>query len=557
MAIANNPKISGLFAATNARIYSAFKGVDALITAQEGCKDALKDSQGQAIEATWASAYSVYMTAKITSQNKLITATASVLSAAIPTDANAAKPKDKGNVKNLSTFISNFNAAFQIASLTFPQPGDWPNNALPIQRRDGPACSLNPSANPSVSITAGGSGTVVTGSGKTATSTGTGTGGVGGGGGSGNTATSTSGSSSVSTGGTSKTIITGPITTSAAPPLFTLLCSPFQDPDAGPAAPECQCDGLDGFYPYLSSTSGQSNYNPCGYTTSPTTAPATSIPGFTTTESDGDVVSCASSTYFNYVVNTIPTCAGATQVVSTVASIASLYSAAQASSASVASVASASAASASAAWASATAVPMAGCWILADDGWGDSLFQVYDINGWAGDGGSKLWDQENGCGWISGPGGAFSGPVWETGIQTPFEGGTIETESAIFGLSFFKGGCVERAVHSAGGPPPGTGLGELACQHYNGDLSDTQLSAVNSIKASQLAVVQSLANGGSTTGTSGQLREDEVIQPGASAAPPAASVDPAVVASAAAALPHLLAAQSGASSAPTATATAT
>lgn len=129
------------------------------------------------------------------------------------------------------------------------------------------------------------------------------------------------------------------------------------------------------------------------------------------------------------------------------------------------SAASASAASASAvqsaadaSWSAAAATPSASCWILDDDGLGDSAFEVYGINGWAGNDGGKLLDEEDGCGLLD-------GWQWRTGIQTDFQGRLRDTQAASFSLGFFKGGCVERAVHSAGGPPPGRGAGELACVH--------------------------------------------------------------------------------------------
>ena len=342
----------------------------------------------------------------------------------------------------------------------------------------------------------------------------------------------------------SNTITTGPTTTSGtgstgSSQASTYACYPFEDPDAGPVTAQCQCDGLPGFYPTVSSTTGQTSYNLCGYTTSPTPAPTVSVPPFITTESDGDVVSCASSTYYNYAVNTIPTCAGATKVISTVTSIASVYSASLASSASVASIASASSAS-DAAWSSAAAVPSAACWILDDDGFGDSAFEVYGINGWAGDGGSKLWDQENGCGIVSG------GEFYTDG-QSMFEGRLRDTQYAYFGLSFFKGGCVERAVHSAGGPSPGTGPGQIACQHAPSTLSDDEVTAVNSIKGPQLKAVQAVAEGNSTI--SSNFREAAVVQPGQSSSASTGESNAEIVASAQAALPHLLAAASGVSSA--------
>ena len=320
------------------------------------------------------------------------------------------------------------------------------------------------------------------------------------------------------------------------------VCYPYADPDAGPAPPQCECDGLDGFYPYLSSTSGQSNYNPCGYTTSPTTAPATSVAPFTTTESDGEVVSCASSTYYNYAVNTIPTCAGTTKVVSTVASIASVYSASVASSVSAVLVVSVASAS-DAAWSSAAAVPSAACWIIADDGFGDSTFEVEGINGWAGPEGSSLWKQEHGCGVVS-------GAEFHTNRLSEFEGRLRDTQWAYFGLSFFKGGCVERAVHSAGGPAPGSGPGQIACQHVPSNLDSDQLEAVNRISGPQLKAVQAVADGNSTTNILQDTTDLEVVQSGETSSASTGGSNADLVASASAALSHLSSAANTASSAP-------
>ena len=367
------------------------------------------------------------------------------------------------------------------------------------------------------------------------------------------TDTGTNSGFSTSTISSSNTITTGPTRTSGVGMTgssqfsTSYSCYPYEDPDAGPAAPQCECDELDGLYPYLSSTAGQSNYNPCGYTTSPTTAPASSVAPFTVTESDGEVVSCASSTYYNYAVNTIPTCAGATKVVSTVASIASVYSASVASSVSAASVASIASAS-NVAWSSAAAVPSAACWILADDGFGDSAFEVYGINGWAGPGGSSLWNQENGCGIVS-------GREFYTNGVSEFEGRLRDTQYAYFGLSFFKGGCVERAVHSAGGPAPGTGPGKIACQHVPSNLNSDQLDAVNRISGPQLKSVQAVADGNSTTSSLPNTIEDEVLQPGESPSASTGGSNTDLVASASAALPHLSSAANAASSAPTPTGT--
>jgi len=70
MDMANNPKISSLFSATNARIYQAFQGIDNLTNNNCGT---LKNSNNQPFAATWASAYSTWMTDKIATQNQQIT----------------------------------------------------------------------------------------------------------------------------------------------------------------------------------------------------------------------------------------------------------------------------------------------------------------------------------------------------------------------------------------------------------------------------------------------------------------------------------------------------
>ena len=172
MAMANDDKVKALFSASNGRIYAAFKGIDALITAQEGCANPLKGGNGQPMKATWADAYSTWMTDKVKSQNDLITKTASVISAAISTDVDAAPANKKGNVRNWSSFVSNFNVAYTtVDSLTFPQPTDWPNDALGIQKRadaaQGAACSKPLSAG--TSATAGSTTTTKSASSSTTT----------------------------------------------------------------------------------------------------------------------------------------------------------------------------------------------------------------------------------------------------------------------------------------------------------------------------------------------------------------------------------------------------
>ena len=125
--------------------------------------------------------------------------------------------------------------------------------------------------------------------------------------------------------------------------------------------------------------------------------------------------------------------------------------------------------------------------------------------------------------------------------QVEFEGHLRDTQCAYFGLSFFKGGCVERAVHSAGGPAPGNGPGQIACQHVpSGSLNADQLDATNRIAGPQLKAVQEAASSTPSSSTSGdsKLAEDAVV----------GTNDAALASSAAAALPHLSTAAAGASS---------
>ena len=142
----------------------------------------------------------------------------------------------------------------------------------------------------------------------------------------------------------------------------------------------------------------------------------------------------------------------------------------------------------------------------------------------------NLWNQENGCGIVSG------GEFYSDCGQMEFEGHLRDTQCAYFGLSFFKGGCVERAVHSAGGPAPGDGPGQIACQHKPSDsLSQSEGDAVGRISGPQLKAVEAVANGsqGISTGNSEKFAVDAVAPPsGAALASSAAAALPALSAAA-------------------------
>ncbi|KAL8782411.1 MAG: hypothetical protein Q9213_005414 [Squamulea squamosa] len=141
---------------------------------------------------------------------------------------------------------------------------------------------------------------------------------------------------------------------------------------------------------------------------------------FTTTNmQNGEVVACATSSIDAWKSSTA--CQGSSTVVSTVDSIAE-------------------AASSSAA----AAIPTENC-----DFFDEVLFwhfEVYNINGCAGEGGSSLKAQEKGCGGLTG---------WEWGVDDN------RYQHASFNLPFtMKEGCVERAIKSAGGP------GGLSCKGH-------------------------------------------------------------------------------------------
>ena len=124
---------------------------------------------------------------------------------------------------------------------------------------------------------------------------------------------------------------------------------------------------------------------------------------------------------------------------------------------------------------------------------------MYCINGWAGDGGDKLHDEEDGCGILSG---------WDfhAGEKSELQRRQRDTQSAVFGLLFFKGGCVERAVHSAGGPEPGDGPGQLSCEHYHG--GDTMLLSIKkNLKSAQLKGVSDVADSQKAQGLQGSNKQ--------------------------------------------------
>lgn len=134
ISLVNDAKVLSLFSNTNARIYQAFLGIDHVITHAVACGNSINDAAGMPMSATWGSAYKAWMTAYVAGQNALITHTASVYSAAIPTSEPA-----------YSQFIDSFNQKYGGAgSLTFPLPQIWPNSPLAMQKRDADCTPAQP-----------------------------------------------------------------------------------------------------------------------------------------------------------------------------------------------------------------------------------------------------------------------------------------------------------------------------------------------------------------------------------------------------------------------------
>ena len=223
------------------------------------------------------------------------------------------------------------------------------------------------------------------------------------------------------------------------------ICENFADPDQGVAG-ECQCSSGT-FYTKLPLLTGQSDQ--CGYSSFPSPNPTptpTSNPNpypFTYTDLEyGNIIACKSSSIGDAgVVYTV--CEGDRTTIGTDTAIYGQYTSIEAAAASATAASVASAASAAA------AIPTGDCAF-----WDEALywtFEVYNINGWAGNDGDSLHKQEDGCG-------DLTGWSWKTGDPG-------NKQHASFNLPFLiKSGCVERAIASAGGPSglscSGEGLGK-------------------------------------------------------------------------------------------------
>lgn len=143
---------------------------------------------------------------------------------------------------------------------------------------------------------------------------------------------------------------------------------------------------------------------------------------------DGEYGMCTDAQYINYNVNRNPQCLGSVSIYSTDASMASSYSA------SVSSAQAAASASASAA-----ARMTANCTIIFGDlifGKSiDSYFYLGNLGGWADE--DTLRKELDGCGYLE-------GWVWQSIGNDKHQAGCE--------IGGFDGGCIERAIKSAGGP---------------------------------------------------------------------------------------------------------
>ncbi|KAE8380381.1 hypothetical protein BDV26DRAFT_290465 [Aspergillus bertholletiae] len=200
-------------------------------------------------------------------------------------------------------------------------------------------------------------------------------------------------------------------------------------------------------------------------TTESTTEPP---PPVTTTQFNGEVVSCASGKYPDDKHEATPECAGETKVISTVESIASAYAASVSAKASAAASKSAAEA-ADASWTSAAAKPSATCDILSDNGLNTVRFRIGGMNGWTD--GQAL---ENSLKKKCHKNGFFAtfnikDYLFYKHEKSEFQGRERDTQKLTFQMTWFKGGCVEEAVEDAGGPKHGKGDGELTCKHAKED----------------------------------------------------------------------------------------
>jgi hypothetical protein len=207
---------------------------------------------------------------------------------------------------------------------------------------------------------------------------------------------------------------------------------------------------MTGYYLAMTATTDNFYGGGCLYTTPPTPSP-TAHPAFTQTQLNGLILSCESSSYFNYAVKESASCAGVSKVISTITSIYTAYTASVASAQSAAE-ASASASRASAAVAASSTIPaltpLESCHTQYK-----AVLDSFDIYGFAWDEG-KL---DAGGGYLDGNGlltqlrGCSAITKWK--FQNLTVSDTQPYEWHASGQStIWQKNCIEHAMLSAGAP---------------------------------------------------------------------------------------------------------
>ncbi|KAL8930802.1 MAG: hypothetical protein Q9208_000343 [Pyrenodesmia sp. 3 TL-2023] len=121
MNITNDPMVRRLFNSTNERIYKAFAGIGVAIHDEAARGSPYQDHNNQPMSATWASAYTVWISSKIALQNTRIVSAAGKYSMSVSTIAAAhALPAERSKTETWSSYMSNYNNRYDINSLTFP-----------------------------------------------------------------------------------------------------------------------------------------------------------------------------------------------------------------------------------------------------------------------------------------------------------------------------------------------------------------------------------------------------------------------------------------------------
>jgi hypothetical protein len=118
-------------------------------------------------------------------------------------------------------------------------------------------------------------------------------------------------------------VISRTITTQATTSAASVSCYHYQNPGV---ANGCECEGLTGIFAKMSSTSGQTSYEACGWTTTPPLASSTPASTANVTAKDGTISYCTSAVRADADVNDALSCAVTATPIATDSAIASKYS---------------------------------------------------------------------------------------------------------------------------------------------------------------------------------------------------------------------------------------